>query len=204
MPPQDTRVYEFGPFRLDPAERRLLRDGRSVSLTPKAFDTLHPLVASSGHAISKDNLMAQIWQDVAVEDATLAQNIFAVRKALGSADAIEPVPKFGYRFVMPVREVTDASTCRLKWGSRRVPLVDGENIVGRDPDLEVALDATTVSRRDARITVSRDATMLQDLGSKNGTFLGGDRLAAPSRLADGDRIGFGSLATTKTEVEGGG
>jgi DNA-binding winged helix-turn-helix (wHTH) protein len=216
MSPEST-LYEFGPFRLDPAERRLLRAGRPVPLTPKAFDTLHALVARSGRAISKDELVAGIWHDVSVQDATLAQNIFSVRKALGDAGAIETVPKFGYRFMLPVRTLTDTadrSSCWLKWGARRIPLVEGENIVGRDPDVEVALEATTVSRRHARITVSRTATVLQDLGSKNGTFVGGERLVAPSRIADGDRIGFGSLsvtfhdrpllATTKTEVEGGG
>jgi len=198
MSPEST-LYEFGLFRLDPAERRLLRAGRPVPLTPKAFDTLHALVARSGRAISKDELVAGIWHDVSVQDATLAQNIFSVRKALGDAAAIETVPKFGYRFMLPVRTLTDAadrSSCWLKWGARRIPLVEGDNIIGRDPEVEVALEATTVSRRHARITVSRTATVLQDLGSKNGTFVGGERLEAPSRIADGDRIAFGSLAVT--------
>jgi TolB-like protein/tetratricopeptide (TPR) repeat protein len=105
MPSNPVRVYEFGPFRLEPAERQLRREGRPVPLTPKAFDTLHVLVASGGRALSKDELMENLWPDTSVAEATLAQNIFAVRKALGEAHCIETVPKFGYRFVAPVREV---------------------------------------------------------------------------------------------------
>src|SRR4051812_4895694 len=97
-------AFEFGPFRLDPGERQLRRDGRLVPLTPKALDTLQVLVDSGGRAVSKDELMSSVWPDTSVSDATLAQNIFAVRRALGGG-CIETVPKFGYRFVTPVRRV---------------------------------------------------------------------------------------------------
>ena len=109
MSPEPLRAYEFGAFRLEPAERQLRRHGRPVPLTPKAFDTLHVLVASGGRAVSKDELMNIVWHDANVAEATLAQNIFAVRKALGGVDIIETVPKFGYRFVMPVRELRAAA-----------------------------------------------------------------------------------------------
>ena len=109
MSPEPVRAYEFGAFRLEPAERQLRRDGRPVPLTPKAFDTLQVLVGSGGRAVSKDELMNIVWHDANVADATLAQNIFAVRKALGGVESIETVPKFGYRFVMPVRELRAAA-----------------------------------------------------------------------------------------------
>src|SRR5438876_8075642 len=108
MPSEPVRVYEFGPFRLEPAERQLRRDGRPVPLTPKAFDTLRVLAGSGGRVLSKDELMNSVWPDANVTEATLAQNIFAVRKALGDAHGIETVPKFGYRFLMPVRELRAA------------------------------------------------------------------------------------------------
>jgi TolB-like protein/Tfp pilus assembly protein PilF len=98
-------VYEFGPFRLEEGERRLRCDARVVPLTPKALDTLLVLVANAGRAVGKDELMQAIWPDAAVEEATLAQNVFAVRKALGETPYIETVPKFGYRFTGSVREV---------------------------------------------------------------------------------------------------
>lgn len=101
------KVYEFGPFRLDPGERQLRRGGTPLPLTPKAFDTLAVLVGSPGRAVGKDELMDRVWAGTNVADATLAQNIFALRKALGGAHWIETVPKFGYRFVPAVREVPE-------------------------------------------------------------------------------------------------
>ncbi len=105
MPLEAATVYEFGPFRLEPALRQLRRDGTVVPLTPKAFDTLRVLVGSAGRVIGKDELLEKVWPDTTVADATLAQNIFAVRRALGASECIETVSKFGYRFVTPVHAV---------------------------------------------------------------------------------------------------
>jgi len=76
-------LYEFGPFRLDPAKRVLLRDGEPVPLTPKAFETLLVLVQNNGQPISRDDLMQAVWPDSFVEEGNLTQNIFVLRKALG-------------------------------------------------------------------------------------------------------------------------
>ncbi len=189
-------AYVFGPFRFDPAERQLWRDNELVPLTPKAFDTLQALIARAGRAVRKDELMATVWPDTNVGDATLAQNIFALRKALGDPGAIETVPKFGYRFTLAVSEPPRSRSCCLQWDARQFPLRPGENIVGRDPEVGIPLDSTTISRRHARITVSAIDALLEDLGSKNGTFVGGVRVTAPVRLADGDLVGFGSLVLT--------
>ncbi len=103
--------YEFGPFRLDPVEGLLLRDGQAVALTPKAFDTLRVLIESSGHVLGKDELMSRVWPDSYVEETNLAQHISALRKVLGEREQggqyIETVPKRGYRFVAQVREWRD-------------------------------------------------------------------------------------------------
>jgi len=101
--PEGKHVYKFGPFRLDPAERLLLRNNQTVLLAPKAFDTLLLLVENSGHLLTKDELMKRLWPETFVEEANLAQNISAIRRALdeknGGAQYIETVPKGGYRFV---------------------------------------------------------------------------------------------------------
>jgi DNA-binding winged helix-turn-helix (wHTH) protein/TolB-like protein len=106
---EESRVYEFGPFRLDRIERLLLRDGRAVQLAPKVFDTLVALVENGGHLVTKDDLMSTVWPDAFVEDGTLTRNISDLRKALGEVQGgeryIETVPRHGYRFSAPVSVV---------------------------------------------------------------------------------------------------
>src|ERR1044071_3204549 len=105
--------YSFRNFTLDLEKRVLLRDGDPVPLTPKAFDTLALLVRRSGHVVGKDELLEEIWADAFVEESTIAQNVFTLRKALGQGHAetqfIETVPKHGYRFIADV-EVVDGAT----------------------------------------------------------------------------------------------
>ncbi|HXG68947.1 MAG TPA: transcriptional regulator, partial [Blastocatellia bacterium] len=108
MKQQNKHFYEFGPFRLDIAERILLRDGQHVPLPPKAFDTLLALVENGGHILDKDELLRKVWPDTFVEEVNLAKKVSALRKILGGEHAdqyIETIPKRGYRFVAGVREV---------------------------------------------------------------------------------------------------
>lgn len=103
MEPSAPPRYSFGPFLLDPAEKVLLREGHPVALPPKAIETLVALTERPGHIVEKAELLNRVWPDTFVEEATLAQNIFTLRKVLGeSSDGhpyIETVPKRGYRFV---------------------------------------------------------------------------------------------------------
>ncbi|MGZ7078490.1 MAG: winged helix-turn-helix domain-containing tetratricopeptide repeat protein [Thermoanaerobaculia bacterium] len=102
-------LYEFVPFRLDPAERRLLRNGEPVPLTPKCFDLLVFLVENSGRLLEKRDLLARVWPDQFVEEGNLSFNISELRKALGEGQDgiryIETVRKKGFRFVAPVQEI---------------------------------------------------------------------------------------------------
>jgi DNA-binding winged helix-turn-helix (wHTH) protein/TolB-like protein/Tfp pilus assembly protein PilF len=113
IPRQTSTVYEFGPFRLDTAERLLLRDGRPVEVTPKAFDTLLVLVENGGRMLAKEELLRAVWPDAFVEENYLSVNISKLRAALGEGPRdrqyIETVPRRGYRFVAGVREVRDAT-----------------------------------------------------------------------------------------------
>lgn len=104
---QDTaELYEFGPFRLEPAERKLSCNNEPVVLTPKAFDTLLLLVRNSGHLLEKDDLIRMLWPDSFVEEGNLSNNIFVLRKALGEdPQYIETIPRRGYRFVGAVRQL---------------------------------------------------------------------------------------------------
>jgi DNA-binding winged helix-turn-helix (wHTH) protein len=105
---QDTaELYEFGPFRLEPAERKLWRRNEVVVLTPKAFDTLVLLVRNSGHLLEKDELIRALWPDSFVEEGNLTNNISLLRKVLGDDPPyVETIPKRGYRFIGAVRQLT--------------------------------------------------------------------------------------------------
>src|SRR4026209_891363 len=114
-------AFEIGPFRLEPGERRLLRQGQLVALTPKAFDALALLVERRGHLVEKDELMRRLWPDSFVEEVTLARHISTLRRALGDTPEderyIETVPKRGYRFVASVLEAPDHPDQTLRGGS---------------------------------------------------------------------------------------
>src|SRR6185503_12024308 len=100
--------YDFGPFRLNAAERVLLKNGRPLPLTPKVLEILLVLVENNGHLLEKAELMRRVWPDSFVEEANLAQNISILRKALGEQGSlnqfIETVPRRGYRFIARVSE----------------------------------------------------------------------------------------------------
>ena len=105
----DAMIFEFGEFRLDVRERRLLRGGQPVPLTRKALETLRVLLERSGRLVTKDELMRHIWPDTVVEENNLNQNISVLRRALGERTAgprfIETVPGVGYRFVANVTKL---------------------------------------------------------------------------------------------------
>ncbi|HEV2765650.1 MAG TPA: transcriptional regulator, partial [Pyrinomonadaceae bacterium] len=102
------RAYQFGPFRLDPRRRTLLRDGRPLAVTAKVFDTLLALVERRGQVVSKNELMDALWPDTAVEENNLTQHVSTLRKILGERAGdhryVVTLPGRGYSFVAPVTE----------------------------------------------------------------------------------------------------
>jgi DNA-binding winged helix-turn-helix (wHTH) protein len=116
-------AFRFGKFLLDDHERFLLHDGHTVTLTQKAFDLLVVLVRNSGHLVTKDELLNEVWPDAVVAEVNLSVNISALRKALGDDAFIETVPKRGYRFVGPV-EVVDSEKLEQR-RSASISDVDG-------------------------------------------------------------------------------
>src|SRR2546421_6945654 len=127
------RSYEFDDFRLDPAERRLLRDGEPVALTPKCFDLLVVLVENSGHLIEKEDLLRRLWPDQFVEEGNLSFNVSTLRKALGKGRGgrryIETVQKKGFRFVARV-EVIGGGAARAAVGGVETPPVENAEATG--------------------------------------------------------------------------
>jgi DNA-binding winged helix-turn-helix (wHTH) protein/TolB-like protein len=144
MSRQTKRIYEYGPFRLDAAERILLRDGRPEPIPPKAFDVLVALVESSGHLLEKDELMNRVWADSFVEESNLKVTVSVLRKALEQGGDehpyIETVPRRGYRFVAGVKELSTESA-ELVVRERTTASVTIEESESEEPKQGKALSA---------------------------------------------------------------
>lgn len=199
----------FGEVVVDTDTRELLRGGRAVHLSPKAFELLCLLAGNRPKALSKAELQKRLWPDTFVMEANLSNLVGEIRAALGDHPRrprfIRTVQRFGYAFQGEATEATplnrggEASAvpaCRLTWKGGRVMLGEGEHILGRDPVAEICLDSSTVSRRHARIRVAGDQAMLEDLGSKNGTFLDGQPVRSPLPLRHGSEIRLGAVRLT--------
>jgi DNA-binding winged helix-turn-helix (wHTH) protein len=196
----------FGDFVLDLDARELCRKDCAVPLTPKAFQLLEVLVASRPKALSKIDLQERLWPDTFVVEKNLVNLVAEIREALEDDPAhpryIRTVHRFGYAFRdTPARSDNVASRdqnvrFRLVWKDGRAGIGDGEHVLGRDPDLVVFLDSPGVSRRHALIRVTAGRATVEDLGSKNGTFIADRRVDSPTPLADGDVIRIGSVPVT--------
>jgi len=194
----------FGDFSLNPVSRQLFRGAAEVHLQPKAFDLLDLLVRSRPKALSKQHIRGQLWPDTVVGEASLTVAVAELRAALGD-DAKEPrfirtVYGFGYAFGGEVETEGGGAPStgvapRVLWEKRVIPLIEGDNVLGRDEDVTVRIDAPGVSRRHARVRVSGAEATIEDLGSKNGTYVGDGAAAitGPKVLPDDSRFRLGRV-----------
>jgi DNA-binding winged helix-turn-helix (wHTH) protein len=195
----------FGEFVVDPDSRQLFRSGAEVHLPPKTFELLDLLVRSRPKALSKRHIRGQLWPDTEVGEASLTVAVAELRSALGE-NAKEPrhvrtVYGFGYAFAGEVepegeRGVRSVGVApRVVWEGRIIPLLEGDNVLGREPDVTIRIDAPGVSRRHARIRVSGAEATIEDLGSKNGTYVGDGESAitGPTLLPDDCRFRLGRV-----------
>lgn len=191
----------FGEFTLDTDLRRLCGQSGEIHLSRKAFDLLLLLVENRSRVVAKGELQRRLWPDTFVVDTNLASLIAEIRDALQD-DAKEPrfvrtAHRVGYAFcadVVDCREEPPAihgSLCWLIMDGRRIPLRPGENILGRDARDDIAIESPSVSRRHARIVVTTGQATIDDLGSKNGTYVRGDRIDTVVPLSDGDEVRIG-------------
>lgn len=206
-------TVRFGDFSLDPDRRLLMRGTEAVPLARKAFDFLDVLVSQRPRAVSKEQIRDRVWPKTVVSESTLNGLVGELRAALGD-DAHEPryirtIHAFGYAFVgeveseastpAPAGSGVDRSpallTARLLWEDRLIPLSPGANILGRDEEVNVRIDAPSVSRRHARITIAAgEPASIEDLASKNGTWVAGRRLeGGKATIADGAALRLGKV-----------
>jgi DNA-binding winged helix-turn-helix (wHTH) protein len=203
-------TVQFGEFTLDTAARRLIRHGADIHISTKAFDLLRLLIERRPSVLDKASLHAHLWPRTFVVDANLTVLVAELRRALAD-NAREPrfirtVHALGYSFcgdafdlAPPAGEGTVArARCWLMWNERAFVLADGPNVIGRDPECGVWVDAPGVSRRHARIDVppGGDVVRLEDLGSKNGTFLDGAAVNEAVEAVDGNVIQIGRAELT--------
>ena len=192
----------FGEFTIDTDTRQLFGEKGELHLSPKAYELLKILVENRPRALSKTELHEHLWPATFVSEVNLATLIAEIREALGD-DARKPrfvrtAHRFGYAFCgltvdAPRPEIPEATFCWLVKAGKRLPLRYGENVLGREPEDGINLDSPTVSRRHARILISANGATLEDLDSKNGTFLQGLRVSSAVTLTNGDQIRAGSV-----------
>jgi DNA-binding winged helix-turn-helix (wHTH) protein len=208
----------FGEFALDLDTRQLHRGATDVHLSTKAFDLLKLLIGARPRVLSKGELQEALWPGIFVSEANLFTLISEIRAAIED-DARRPgfvrtVHGVGYAFSGEATELAASQPIQaghaqvtsrffMISGTRSIALGEGENVLGRDTDIAVYLDSAAVSRRHARIVVAGLKAVLEDLGSKNGTYLNNQRVESPVPLSDGDQIRIGSVLCTFRAVRPG-
>lgn len=192
----------FGDFILDTERKDLRRGSTPVRLSPRAFRLLSFLVAERPRAVTKRDLMDHIWSDTFVEEANLKTLVLEIRKAIedrgGDAGVIRTVFGHGYAFgaeaveeaAVPARE----PRVQVKVQDRVIFLPEGTHDIGRLPGCAIYIDAASVSRVHARLGVGPDTLIIQDNGSKNGTFVCGERITTPVALGTSTHVTCGDVS----------
>ncbi len=190
----------FGEFVFDRATRQLLKSGEVRPLEPKAYALLDLLISRRPAAVSKQEIRDALWPDTFVAESHLSSLAARVRRALdagaGGPAFLRTVHGFGYAFEAAAVEEDpigrpERAGAQVEWERGVLQLVEGENVLGRGEGVAVRIDVDGVSRRHARIVARGGRFTLEDLGSKNGTFLRDRRLEGPIVLEDGDGFRLG-------------
>jgi DNA-binding winged helix-turn-helix (wHTH) protein len=188
----------FGDCVLDLSARQLERQGTVVRLEPKVHELLETLIKRRPAVVTHEELDELLWPQVYVARTSLTRLVSELRAALGDTPRdsriIRTVYKAGYAFCAEVGAEPSAAPAAIEllWKNQLFPLVDGEHLAGREEAYAVRIDASTVSRRHARIVVVCGNATIEDLESTNGTSVNGKRIACPTSLSPGDELALGS------------
>jgi hypothetical protein len=174
-----------------------------VALEPKMYELLEVLIRRSPAVVSNEELDEILWPKVYVARTSLTRLVCELRSVLGDSPRdprmIRTVYKTGYAFCATIISTgtttppkSNPALVSILWNGQRMPLSDGHYIAGRGAECSLIIDAETVSRRHARITVQPGAVTVEDLGSTNGVRVNGTRISAPTRLTDGSEVALGS------------
>ena len=194
----------FDVWTLDADRRLLLRGPDPVSLSPTAFDLLRLLAERHERAFSKAELHQHLWPETFVSDGSLTILIAEIRQVLAD-DADRPrfirtVRRFGYGFCAPVVKIgatppfTGSRSAWVIWGNQSMAISEGDTILGRALDATLRFDVPGVSRLHARLSVGGATVEVEDLGSRNGTYVRGEKISGRAALADGDELRIGPVS----------
>jgi DNA-binding winged helix-turn-helix (wHTH) protein len=193
-------------LELDPKRYEVRLRGSPLKLERRPMELLILLIEHRGELVTREAIQRRLWgNDVFVDvDQGINTAINKIRQALkddpSHPEFLQTVVGKGYRFVGPVKRITDdavvpsppsSSGFAVVWEGRSIPLADGVNLIGRDSEATVLIDSSTVSRKHAQIVLSGSIATIEDLGSKNATHVNGQRLEGCKRLADYDVIQVG-------------
>jgi DNA-binding winged helix-turn-helix (wHTH) protein len=184
--------FRFGAFAFDPAARELRRDGALLALSPKAFRLLELLIEARPNPVARETLYRALWPDVVVEPGNLHGLVSEIRTTIGDRTIVRTVHRVGYAFT-GIATAEEATRFSILLGDDEIPLRSGENLIGRDPRDAIAIHVPEVSRHHARIVVEGATVTIEDLGSKNGTFVGSERVIGARRVRPGDDIVVGTI-----------
>jgi DNA-binding winged helix-turn-helix (wHTH) protein len=197
---------QFDDLTFDLETRQIWVRGNEARLSPKAFELLALLIERRPRAVSKADIRAHLWPGTFVSDSSLPSLVSEIRDAIGDhrrePGLVRTLHGFGYAFQADATRDTKGGSApigphaRLVSATGEIALADGENILGREGDGILVVKSTTVSRRHARITIGANDAVVEDLGSKNGTYVNDRPVTAPTRVADGDQVRLGSLLFT--------
>ena len=217
-------MLQFASCTFDVDARQLCRDGHEVQLSPKAFELLRVLIESRPRALSKSELLERVWPDTFVSEASLTRTVNEIRNAIGEpgriGSAVRTVHGYGYAFAAPVGAAgftsrSPEAATPVAWlanAQQEIALHEGVHLAGRDAAAQIRLDSPRVSRRHARFNVDGTRVIVEDLKSKNGTIVNGQRIVGAVTLRHGDSVTIGPVtltvctaaagASTETEVQG--
>ena len=204
--------FRFDQFCFDSDQKALLRGGQPVRLTPRAFRLLELLLRRRPKAVSKRDLLDHVWSGHIVEEANLKTLVLEIRTALeergGRPEVVRTVYGYGYAFAGEVEEEIDTgaesqAVVSVRWNMQSVLLPIGAHLIGRRPDCAVSIDDPSVSRVHARLEISRNVLRIEDLRSKNGTFVEGRRITEPTELLNRCEIVIGEVNVKLARLDSG-
>jgi DNA-binding winged helix-turn-helix (wHTH) protein len=206
MKPSPGVHVRFDDYELDSDTRLLLKAGTPVALTPKAFQLLELLIERRPAIVSKTDILRTLWPETFVSEGNVSNLVSEIGETL---EDVARRPKYvrtahgaGYAFcgfaadrgAGKPPDLNGPTVCALVGERGTFPFTEGAHIIGRGEDCELILSSPVVSRHHARLTVSHEDMVIEDLRSRNGTFVRGERISSPVALRDDDQVCFGNIA----------